>query len=406
VRTEADLRSAAAAAGLTVAGAELVPMPGDPSRSVVASRMVFDDPWAAARFLVAEAKEDATDPIVRAWSLAMLARTRRERGERGSQVSRELAQAFARTIHGNVQDAIAFVHEPKETFQSARVTMMAGAGDCDDHARLVYALARAGGLPATMTFLEEDEQPVHVVAKIGGAWAETTIPAEFGEAPLAAYARLSSEGVPLAADPFKADAARELGELAFVTPGDVLAFRQTWNPYVVGVANASIACADELDAKSAGAGDDRRVDAGSIMTLWNLYSGWSDVEIVEAAGDILKSFQQTVLKVGQVYAPAIHASCPDVALPAPPSTDVQAQVIGRVEGLGILAHGVLQILGMGAGGALATLGAAAAIATSTTTADTVKVVAIAAAVLGVAYVAWQGLSLVPRKRNPRRRRRR
>lgn len=407
MRTEADLRGAAAAHGLSVTALERVPMPGDPSSTTLATRMTFDDPWAAARLLYELAQEDAADPVVRAWALDLQAAASRWLGEPIGSPTRSsaLVDELARTIHGNVQEQILFIHEPKETFQSARVTMATQAGDCDDHARLVYALARAAGLKAKLIFLEDDAQPVHVVAQIedsrGYQWAETTIDAEYGEPPLQAYARLKQDVARgLAADPF---AKNGMGFLAIVTPGDVLAFRKTWDPYVTGVAKAAVACADEQDAKVAGSGDDRRLDSGSIMALWNAYAGLPDVEIVEGAPEILTFFQSTVLKVGQQYVPAIRASCPDATLPAPPSVDIQAQVIGRVEGLGILAHGVLQIIGMGAGGALDTLGAAASVATSPTTQNTIRIVAVSAAVLGAAYLA---LTFLPRrKRNPRRRRR-
>ena len=86
--------------------------------------------------------------------------------------------------------------------------MAIGAGDCDDHARLVKALGLAANIPAELCFCDErnvyvceDElekrhgapEPVHVTAKLAGEWAETTIAADFGEDPYEALDRLELE---------------------------------------------------------------------------------------------------------------------------------------------------------------------------------------------------------------------
>jgi hypothetical protein len=97
------------------------------------------------------------------------------------------------------------------------------------------------------------------------------------------------------------------------------------------------------------------------------------------AGDILVDQQDAVEKAATVYRPAIVADCPTIALPAPPSLDVQSQIIGRIEGFGILAHGVLQLIGAGAGGAIDTLGPI--VNPSPAALTTVQTVAIAAAVV-------------------------
>ena len=243
MRTEADLRAAAErAGGIDLVGTELVPL-GDGS-SALASVMRFSDPWAAARLLCELSEEDAGDPVVRAWSLAILRATADAIGERaGPTISPALHDAFARALHDNVQSQILFVHEPEETFQSARTTMAVGAGDCDDHARLLYALARAGGIAANLVFFEEpadgsglpsvllggadDTQPVHVVALLRDSdgtwqWAETTIAADYGEEPHDAYVRLG--GSAPSGNPFASPAAAAgLGFLGldFVTPADV-----------------------------------------------------------------------------------------------------------------------------------------------------------------------------------------
>jgi hypothetical protein len=92
--------------------------------------------------------------------------------------------------------------------------------------------------------------------------------------------------------------------------------------------------------------------------MWNQFAGLSDMDIVLRADGILRSFQDTVLQVGRYNAPQVAKEFPQLALPEPPSFDLQAEIIGRIEGLGILAKGVLHLLGIGASGALeATLGA-------------------------------------------------
>lgn len=198
MRTERDLRETAAKNGLRLVQVERVPMGG---RMVMVGRMTFTDPWAAARFLDDESTEDASDPYVRGYSLALLKATARANGlsMSGPTRSPELLELYARAIHANVQRQIEFVNEPTETFQSARETLQIGAGDCDDHARLVKALALAGNLPAKLVFFEADAQPVHVVSamrpgRIGPwRWAETTIGAAYGEHPYHALERLEVE---------------------------------------------------------------------------------------------------------------------------------------------------------------------------------------------------------------------
>jgi hypothetical protein len=194
VRTQADLALAARSAGLHLDQVEPIVL-ADGSTEL-ASRMSFSDPWAAARLLQILADEDASDPVVRSWSLAILDAVAEDLGEdaSGPTLSPELVDAYARALHANVQQQIRFIHEPKETFQSARVTLALRAGDCDDHARLLYAAALAGGLPAQLLFNDEDDQPVHVVTKLrdssGWQWAETTLGAQFGEEPFDALDRL------------------------------------------------------------------------------------------------------------------------------------------------------------------------------------------------------------------------
>lgn len=177
---------------------------------------------------------------------------------------------------------------------------------------------------------------------------------------------------------------RGLGS-GLVTPGDVLAYRQLWDPYVKAVAAACVNCAAAWNAAAAGQSPNTPINTSqfatpptpqtetlwaqsqqgnydSIDAQWNAYAGSSDYEIVLGASEMLLFYQKTILQIGQYYVPQLQRDCPGIVLPEPPTSSAQAYVIGQIEGLGILAHGALQLLGIGAGGALETLGAAASTA--------------------------------------------
>jgi transglutaminase-like putative cysteine protease len=57
-------------------------------------------------------------------------------------------------IHNFVRDRIMFVNDilGVETLQGPRKTLEAQAGDCDDRATLMVAMARAVGIPADLRF--------------------------------------------------------------------------------------------------------------------------------------------------------------------------------------------------------------------------------------------------------------
>jgi hypothetical protein len=155
----------------------------------------------------------------------------------------------------------------------------------------------------------------------------------------------------------------------FVTPGDVLAYRRTWDGYVLGIARAELTCAA---AWRAGQGDTSgfavppsasviesyasgfETQANAIMTQWNAHAGLSDADIVIRAADILTYQQTAIMNVVAYSVQDLQRYCPKIVLPPVPSFDLQSEVIGRIEGLGILSHGVLQLIGVGAGGALDT----------------------------------------------------
>lgn len=102
--------------------------------------------------------------------------------------------SYPRLVQWWVQENIAFVPELRETFTDAVTMLRVRMGDCDDHARLVYALLRSIG--ARMKLATLGRPPIHVAAVIQlddgrWRWLETTVPgARFGEHPVAAARRL------------------------------------------------------------------------------------------------------------------------------------------------------------------------------------------------------------------------
>lgn len=151
-------------------------------------RVSCDDGWAAARFLLALAEEDAVTPGARAIAAELRRRYPRD-------------EDFARALHAFVRSRVRFERERGEVFQNGGFTLKIGYGDCDDHFRLLHAIARAGALPSALAALhhgddapEEIRGPSHAVGVLGlpdgWVWAETTVDAELGEHPLDAAIRL------------------------------------------------------------------------------------------------------------------------------------------------------------------------------------------------------------------------
>lgn len=130
--------------------------------------------------------------------------------DEGDPVARELGLRFfrqyprdpkarAEAIHAWIKDAVWYIREPKETFQSPEYTVKSQAGDCDDHAILLNAIAKNAGLTSRIVPLRRPNGEVkHAVGQvmIDGLWsfAETTVDAEFGEAPYDAVRRLRLGG--------------------------------------------------------------------------------------------------------------------------------------------------------------------------------------------------------------------
>ena len=170
--------------------------------------------------------------------------------------------------------------------------------------------------------------------------------------------------------------------LGIVTPDDVLSYRTTWNQYVLDTIGSADACASAYSALSAqqmdastkallsGLSDAIQKQADALNALWNIYANKSASFIVLQGASMLQSFQDTVLSAGQVRenittgtlsCSLSYVNSQGQFVQATPAANpsVQAQVISRIEGLGILAQGVLQILVEGTGNALVAAGDAA-----------------------------------------------
>lgn len=103
--------------------------------------------------------------------------------------------ARAEALQRWIQAHVGFVDEPMEAYPSALSVLLDGAGDCDDHAIVVVALAHALGMAATAeAFFWPESDGGHVAAQIrcdgDWLWTETTIGATLGEHPIAAARRL------------------------------------------------------------------------------------------------------------------------------------------------------------------------------------------------------------------------
>jgi len=140
-------------------------------------------------------------------------------------------------------------------------------------------------------------------------------------------------------------------------PPAVLAYRNMWSAYVHQVVQAANACADAYetatDSRSIGgpqyAGPSlkimsslHRVNATALQTEWN---NAGDFHLVTAPSTALKQSQNVVMTRANQVLDNVRRDCPNIAMPtAVPTTGVQAQVIGTLEHLGIIASGTLQTI--------------------------------------------------------------
>lgn len=180
------LRRAAARAGCRVVsiGSQAIAAVGGRAHAV--GRIECADGWAAARLVLALAIEDSDTDGARELARAL----RRKRwGEYGRD-----DHEFVAAVQAYVRESIRFVRDRGEQFAGPDYAFELGEGDCEDQARAVYAILRAGGVPVRMAFLHRGGGPTHAVAQAraagGGGWVETTIAAELGEHPNDAARRL------------------------------------------------------------------------------------------------------------------------------------------------------------------------------------------------------------------------
>ncbi len=173
--------------------------------------------------------------------------------------------------------------------------------------------------------------------------------------------------------------------LGIVTPGDVLSYRALWNQYVLDSVGSAQYCATSLNNVAGGSqgaqdaataanlqGQASALDAQAtaILAEWNLYANQTDDFIVLNGASILQTFQQTVVNASnlRVQMTSSTVTCSleyigpngqlTIAVPGP-NPSLQAQVIARIEGLGILGSGILQILLSTASNSLQAAGSAA-----------------------------------------------
>lgn len=221
------------------------------------------------------------------------------------------------------------------------------------------------------------------------------------------------------------------------TPDDIFTYRTLWNQYVLDTVASAFECGAAYQAVAAtqsdagtkatllGIGADTINSANLLLQEWNVYAGWATTQpatIVLDGASILQSFQSTVLQAGQLRSEMTTGSL-SCALTyhdssgvlqqavAGPGASVQAQVIARLEGLGVLASGVLQVLEQTGSNGLVAVGSAAQAAGSFAVSPWLWVsAAVVAAAVATAAVAYTIHEIMPPKRaaaaEPRRKKRR
>jgi hypothetical protein len=147
------------------------------------------------------------------------------------------------------------------------------------------------------------------------------------------------------------------GTLGLTLPGEVIAYRQLWDAYVVATANALYACAQRTpparsNLTQAEFSDVYNGFGQSLINSWNQHANSSDWQILVYANDYLQDFAQVVVSVGNFYRPQLQLACPDIALPPLPDVNDQSVVVSALESAKIITVGSLQLLGIGAGGAV------------------------------------------------------
>lgn len=101
----------------------------------------------------------------------------------------------AELLHALVRDGVTFAPEQIETFSPTLWTLKTKRGDCDDSARALAALLLSIGY--RVRFVTQGRPATHIVVQVkteqGWQFAETTLPARFGETPQDALRRTGAQ---------------------------------------------------------------------------------------------------------------------------------------------------------------------------------------------------------------------
>ena len=150
---------------------------------------------------------------------------------------------------------------------------------------------------------------------------------------------------------------RKHAGLGLTLPGEVIAYRQLWNSYVIGTAQAALTCSQQ--APPAGSNLTQQLFttnfqdySDSIVSGWNIHANSQEWQTLLFANDYLQDFQKVIVAVGNFYQPQIRASCPNLKLPPLPNPADQSAVVAALENARIISEGTLQLFGIGAGGAI------------------------------------------------------
>jgi hypothetical protein len=192
-----------------------------------------------------------------------------------------------------------------------------------------------------------------------------------------------------------------------VWPGDLLAYRQEWEPFIAAHLAIWRTLNEQLEGDPiaqecpAGVFDDSQIQNLSpavrafcaslaltraytssthplgILTQWNAWANRSSADVIAGAGTMLQWHQGVVLRVGGPYKDQMLAIAKlmniPVTLPDLPTFSAQQGVLSTIEGAYVSTKGILQLIGYGAAGALQVAGTIAqAIAEGLN--DTVKAV--------------------------------
>lgn len=373
------------------------PHPGGKAGAMMSLDEVAKKAWASRN-----------DPRVRAWATDKLVAAGNPPGARDKM--QVILDAFRKQVH--------YVSDPVQTeamygavqtlcLDDQKALCMRGA-DCDDQSIAYGAALMSVGIPVQVvgaSYKDPTDLPVHVYIQAqddAGQWVpiDPTTKYEVGSVhpPARTWIVDPNKGVGAAGlpggdfvgvgrAPERSEAnmlsirGRQFG-LGIVTPTNILSYRNAWNQYVVDTVSVAQGCAAAYASTAAtqtdattkaeltGIGQAIQAQATALLAQWNVYANVSDATIVLQGASILQSFQQTVLSAGQVRenvstgalacAPT-YVNAAGVVTTWAPGVDpsVQVQIISTIEGLGILASGVLQILLQTTGNSLQAVGSAA-----------------------------------------------